>query len=187
MPSESPSAEVDAARWYQEEVQPHAATLRSWLLRRFPAVRDVDDVVQESLMRVWLARARGPIRSGKAFLFKVARHQAIDLSRRDKISPVVAVRDLTSLPVLEDRPGAAGSVSGRDKVRLLAQAIDALPSRCRMIVILRKLKGLSQKETAAQLGVAEKTVEAQLARGIRRCEAWLRKRGVDQYYSDESA
>jgi RNA polymerase sigma factor (sigma-70 family) len=40
----------------------------------------------------------------------------------------------------------------------------SLPNRCREIVVLRKLEGLSQKETAAQLGLSEKTIEEQLSR-----------------------
>jgi RNA polymerase sigma-70 factor (ECF subfamily) len=65
---------------------------------------------------------------------------------------------------------------------LLVQALATLPPRCREVTVLRKLKGIPQREVAARLGIAEKTVEEQVARGVRRCEAWLRKQGVSSFY-----
>jgi RNA polymerase sigma factor (sigma-70 family) len=138
--------------------------------------------VQESFLRIWKARAAQPILSARAFLFKVAGRVALDLVRRERVSPVRNVGDLAALPVIDDSRGVAESVSLQEKIRLLAEAVAALPPRCREIVILRKLKGLSQKEAAAQLGLAEKTIDEQVARGVRRCEDFLRKRGVRSYY-----
>ena len=172
----------ESTRWFTEEVHPHEASLRSYLHGSFPAVRDVDDVVQESYLRVWRARASHPIASARAFLFKVARHLALDLVRRQRVSPLEAVDDLASLPVIEDGASVAERVSTQEKIRLLADAIEALPARCREVVVLRKLQSLSQRETALQLGLSEKTVEAQLARGLQRCEEYLRRRGVRSYY-----
>ena len=180
-------SQSDQARWFAEEVQPHDASLRSYVRGAFPAVRDVDDLVQESYLRVWRAHTAQPIHLAKAFLFKVARHLALDLVRRDRISPIEAVGDLSARLVIEDRPGVAEAVSNRERIRLLADAIDSLPARCRTIVILRKLKCLSQKEVAAQLGRSEKTIEAQLSRGVKRCEKFLRARGVRNLYGDDSS
>ena len=180
-----PPPTPDHARWFTEEVQPHAAALRSYLRGAFPTVRDVDDVVQESCLRVWRTRLAQPIQSARGFLFKVARHLALDVVRRDAVSPVHAVRDLAALPVVEDRPGLAVALSKREKIQLLAAAIDALPSRCRAVVVLRKLECLPQKQVAARLGIAEKTVEAQLANAERRCAEFLRRRGVQGYFTDE--
>lgn len=185
MPSELPTPNPDHARWFTDEVQPHEESLRNYLKHSFPTVRDVDDVVQESLTRVWFARARQPIDSARAFLFKVARHMAIDVARRDKISPVDSVRDLDGLLVIANEPDVIDAVSTQEKARLLAQAIDTLPARCREIVILRKLQAVPQREVAARLGISEKTVEAQLARGLKRCEAFLRRKGVHHYYTDD--
>lgn len=175
---------TESARWFAEEVHPHEASLRSYLHGSFPAVRDVDDVVQESYLRVWRVRAAQPIASAKAFLFKVARHLALDLVRRRRVSPIEAVGDLSALPVLAGGAGVAEQVSLQEKIRALADAIEALPARCREVVILRKLQCLSQRETAEQLGLSEKTIEAQLARGLKRCEDFLRRRGVHSYYAE---
>ena len=66
---------------------------------------DVDDVVQESYLRVWKARTTRPIESAKAFLFTVARRLALDFVRRKRRSPFLAVKDSEALFVLKERKG----------------------------------------------------------------------------------
>lgn len=169
---------VDQSRWFAEEVHAHDTSLKAYLRGSFPAVRDVDDVVQESYLRIWQARRRQPIQSARAFLFRVARNVALNLVGRERVSPLVGVRDLEALPVAEDCRDAAESACAQEELLLLARAIDALPARCREIVILRRIQNLSQKEIAARLGIAESTVEIQVVRGVKRCGDFLRRHGV---------
>lgn len=171
--------------WFAKEVQPHGPLLRSYLRRAFPTVSDVDDVVQESFLRVWKARLETPIHSSRAFLFKVARHLALDFVRRGRVSPINQVSDLSTLNVIEDGRDAAELADRNEKMLALADAVASLPTRCREIVILHKFKGLSQREVATHFGIAEKTVEVQVARGVKRCEDYLRKRGINSLYGNE--
>jgi RNA polymerase sigma factor (sigma-70 family) len=163
-------------KWFAEDVHPHDSSLRAYLRGRFPDVRDVDDVVQESYLRIWKARARHPIDSAKAFLFSVARNLALDTIRRGRHSPIDGVTDLAALFVLDDRPDAAAAAARQQEIEMLVDAIDALPARCREIFILRKLQGVSQKDIAARLGLSEQTVQVQAARGLRRIAEELRHR-----------
>ena len=61
-----PGPEQD--RWFTEEVHRHERSVRSYLHHSFPAVREVEDLVQESCLRVWRAKSARPIQSAKAFL-----------------------------------------------------------------------------------------------------------------------
>jgi RNA polymerase sigma-70 factor (ECF subfamily) len=178
---------AEHARWFTENVEPHAPSLRAYLHGAFPAVHDVDDVVQESYLRVWKACALRPIRSARSFLFTVARHVALDFVRRENRSPIRFVDNLAGLPVPQEGVAAGEAAEVREKIRLLAQAIDQLPMRCREVVVMRKLQQIPQKEVAARLGLSEKTVEAQLARGVKRCEEFLLRRGVRSGGHDENA
>lgn len=173
--------EFDTARWFDAEVRPHEPALRGYLRGAFPAVRDVDDLVQESYLRMWRARAAQPIQSAKAFLFTVARRLALDHVRREAISPISGVNDLSGLPVIIEGPDAVEAISAQEKIRLLAEAVGSLPGRCREIVLLHKIHGLPQREVAARLGLAEKTVENQVALGVKRCEEFFRRRGIEYF------
>lgn len=157
-------------------MQPHGPQLKAWLRGSYPAVRDVDDVVQESFLRVWKARAARPIASAKSFLFSVARHLAIDLIRRERVSPVDRLPDLAGLSVLDDGPGVAEVACTREEIALLAQAFLALPPRCREVMLLRQIEGVPQKEIARRLGLSELTVQTHVVNGLRRVEEFMRRR-----------
>ncbi len=180
-PSQEPVPAVDSspARWFADHIHVHDAALKAYLRQSFPDARhEVDDVVQESYLRIWTSRAGRPLLSAKAFLFKVARHVTLDLLRRNHISPIESVINVGSLAIVEDRPGVADSISIDEKIRLLVQGMGILPPRGREVVVLRKIKGLSQKETALQLGISEKTVDEHLYRSMKRLGKYLRQHGV---------
>lgn len=172
----------DGNRWFAEEVQPHALPLKSYLRGAFPQVRDVDDVVQESCLRVWRAHARRPIQSAKAFLFQVARRLAIDVVRHERVSPIETGRDLADLSVLANDADAASTATLQERKRHLVEAVASLPNRYREIVILRKFEELPQRAVAERLGLSERTVENLLARALKKVEAKLRRRGVFELY-----
>ncbi len=171
-------AHASGEKWFAEEVRPHEVALRGYLRQSFPAVRDIEDVVQESYLRAWRTRAVQPIRSVRAFLFTVARRVALNVVDRQKTAGTIFVGDLAALPVLSDGPGVAEHVSREEHLAYLVEALATLPERCREITVLRKLQGVPQREVAARLGISEKTVEEQVARGMRRCREYFRRRGV---------
>jgi RNA polymerase sigma factor (sigma-70 family) len=181
-----PTTVIDDNRWFANEVQPHESHLRAFLRGSFPSVRDVDDVVQESYLRLWRTRATQPIRCARAFLFSIARRLALDSIRRDRTSLIDPVGDLSRLRVVLDRHDAGEVAAIQERVRLLADAVESLPARCREVVVLRKIKAIPQKDVAALLGITEKTVESQFTRGMQRCAAYLRERGVYGLFTDEA-
>ena len=185
--SESPyvSAKGDSNQWFMQEVRSHEGRLRSYLHQAFPDVKDIDDLMQESYLRLWKTSAVEPIRSAKAFLFRVARHLAVDTLRRKQASPFRSVTDLAALSVLDSSPSADQVACTREEVELLGRAIHALPARCREVVILRKLRCVPQKEIAERLGISEQTVQVQVVRGVKRIGEILREQGVRRNFGDD--
>jgi RNA polymerase sigma factor (sigma-70 family) len=175
----------EQSRWFADEVHVHDSQLKAYLRGSFPSIPDVEDVVQESYLRIWKVRAAQPIRSAKAFLFTVARHVALKVVRKNANAPFVALGDLATLRVLDKGPSAAEAVGVQEKIDLLADAVMALPSRCREIVILHKLQGLPQREVAERLGLSARTVEGQVRIGVKRCLGFLQKHGVTNFFGDE--
>ena len=175
-----PPQDVQQARWFAEEVQPHESSLRGYLRGKFPGHPDIDDLVQETYARLLQAHAQQPVRSARSFLFATARNAAFDFFRRRQIVTIDGIADIDLLPVLEDRPGVAETVCHDQELQMLAEAIQALPARCRQVLTLRKIYGLSHREIARQLGISEHTVNAQVAIGVLRLRTYLTAHGVTQ-------
>jgi RNA polymerase sigma factor (sigma-70 family) len=172
------STDADHNAWFAEEVLPHTEALRSWLRARYPSLPDVDNVVQECLVRVSRARADAPVGSAKALLFTVARNLALDVMRRQQVVAFEPITEYDESSVYRDDTDVVATVNKQQELDLLAEAIQALPERCRQVFTLRAAYGLSQREIAVRLGISENTVEKQIGKGLRRCTEFFAARGL---------
>lgn len=172
------TSKSEIARWFSEEVQPHEHSLRSYLRRVFHSLPDVDDLVQESYARLIRAREAGRVSYAKAFLFTTARNAALDLYRRRRVVKIDAVSELDTLGVREDLPDAREAVGKQQELALLAEAVRALPTRCREVLTLRLMYAMPHRQIAVELRISEHTVKAQIAKGMRRCAEYLAARGL---------
>ena len=172
-----PQQDKETAQWFENEVQPHESALRRYLYGMVDACT-IDDIVQETYSRLIRTRQSGKVRSTRGLLFAAARNAVRDLFRRRSTAKTTAVAEIETLQVLDDSPGTPEIVSLRQEAEILEAAIRALPERCRVILVLRKFENLSHREIAARLNIAEHTVEAQLTKGLRRCEEFFKKLGA---------
>ena len=159
-------------------MKPHAGDLRAWLRNRYPALSDPENIVEEALVRVWQTRGREGVEAPKALLYTLARNLAMDELRRRQIVTIDGVAEMAELSVYADGATAAEAAATNQELEILTKANQSLPERCRQVLTLRKIYGLSQKDIAAQLGIAEHTVEAQVGLGMRRCAQFLAKHGL---------
>ena len=171
-----PSHPSPSSRLFVDEVQPHERALRTWLRARFPSIHDPDDLVQEVYARLLRAHDTGPIACVRGFLFVTARNLALNRLRHERIERPEGAK-IDPLAVIDERAAVPDVVAQAEELQLLIRAIQALPDRCRQVITLRKIYGLSQREVAQRLGISEHTVEAQGGAGVRRCAAYLRKHG----------
>ena len=96
-----------------------------------------------------------------------------DLYRRKKVVHFESLAHFPDSFVLESEYHVDETVSLRDEIELLVRAVESLTKRCRQVMSLRMVYGLSQKEIARELGVSTHTVKAQLAKGMRKCSEFL--------------
>lgn len=150
------------------EFETSKTALRRYLGRFFRRPQDVEDFLQETFVRAYAAEARGPILMPRAYLFRVAKHVSLNEIARRKNSATDSVEDFDDPDVVGsgNQPGVEQEVDGRRQLALFANAVAALPSQCRKVLVLKKIEGLSQREIAARLGIAESTVEKHLAKAL---------------------
>lgn len=147
--------------------------LRGWLQNRFSNRIDVDDIVQESLLRVLKAKEVSEIKSPKAFFFATARNLALDVVRRSKIVQFDSLTENELSDVLDDAESVPETIARNQELETLTKAIQSLPSKCRRIFTLRKVYCMSQPDIAEKLGISVNTVATQLKIGVRKCSAFM--------------
>lgn len=176
-PFMAPPQDTETALWFESEIQPHEAELRRYL-RGFVPKDSVDDLVQETYIRLLRARVVRQVRAPRSLLFAIARNAARDVYRREVVARTNAVAEIDELPVLDEAQDTPEIVCLRQEIALLHEAIQALPERCRAVLIMRKLHNLSHQEISDCMSISVHTVEAQLTKALRRCEQFLEHRGV---------
>jgi RNA polymerase sigma-70 factor (ECF subfamily) len=178
-----PPAQESNAQWFNREIHAHDSSLKIYLRSKFSSIRDVEDVAQESYLRVWKAKATQTITSGKAFLFQIARNLAYDLVRRDKASPIDLRSEFDDSSVLDNGPDAAQKLLAQDLLNHVLDSLVALPPRYREVVVLHKLEGLSHREIAAKMGITEKVAQKYCSLGLARQAEFLSHRGITGFFS----
>jgi RNA polymerase sigma factor (sigma-70 family) len=81
------------------------------------------------------------------------------------------VADISDLAKAADNIAADQQLIVQEEFALFRRAFEQLPARCREVITLRKIEGLSQRETAARMKISEDTVERQMLIGMRRLVA----------------
>jgi len=111
------------------------ARVRSWV--------DAKDVVQEAYVKVFDLGRERPVGHLRAYLYKTVRNCAADWIRQRSIHERFASQEYFRL----DKESASAEHIWllRDEIR---QALDALPPRCRLAMILVNLRGLNYQEAA---------------------------------------
>jgi len=156
----------ERAIWLGRQVLPHEPALRAWLSRRRLGGLDVDDIIQETYSRLMTAESVQHVLDAKSYAFQVAGSVVIDCLRRMKVVSIASMPDLDYLEVVSDEPSPERQVIDRDELHRLAGVIARLPGRVREVFTLRRVYGLSQREVAQKMAIAESTVEKHMARGF---------------------
>lgn len=149
--------------WLATYILPHEGHIRAGL-RRYANI-EADDIIHEAY--VVMAQAQwSSITNPRAYFVSVCRNLVMQHYRRARVVPVTSLALIQADTLADTAPSAEQVVSARQEMRFLEKAIAKLPARCRDIFVLRRARGLTQKECAAQLSVSENIVEKQLARAL---------------------
>lgn len=119
---------------------------------------DAEDVAQEAFAKAYRnfrqLRDRDRFR---AWLARMTWRLAIDRYRATRRHPTVELD-----PNDPSGPTTAETVAARDRSEQLWRAIDALPEKLRLVVVLANMEGHDVKEVATLLGLPQGTVKSRL-------------------------
>lgn len=123
---------------------------------------EAEDIVQETLIRVWSKRDEWPqFSSVEAYCLTVARNLAIDRSERMEARNVELTSEAEQMP---DASSPHERLVGKERLQLLHRLIARLPEKQRTVLQLRDVEEKSYKEIAGILNISEEQVKVNLFR-----------------------
>lgn len=164
--------------WFTEVVLPMEAQLLSFFGARWKNAHEIKDMLHDVYERALTGARHGIPQNGRAYVFAIARNLIISRAKRNKIVSFDFISDLEQQIDEHDFLTPERHATAREELRKLIEAMDLLPPRCREMVRLRKVEGLTTREVADKLSVSTAAVERQLTFGMRAlADAMLGGRG----------
>jgi RNA polymerase sigma factor (sigma-70 family) len=142
---------------------------------------EAEDVAQEAMLRLW--KIAPDWRQGEAkvttWLYRVVQNLCTDRLRKRRSV------DIDAIPEPEDgAPGVAENMQDAARAAALQEALNDLPERQRVAVVLRHLEGRSNPEIAEVLEISVEAVESLTARGKKALAKALAGRREELGYDD---
>ena len=128
--------------------------------------QDVDDVCQETFLRTYKVSLEKDIQSPKSFMFRVAKNLIFSNFRKVSTQLNEYVEDIDIVDSTIEIEELESNVLAQEKLGVMCKAIAALPNKCRQVVIMRKVYGLSTKDIAVRMNLSTSTVSNYITRGM---------------------
>lgn len=148
----------------------HASTALGLAQRIVRNAADAEDIVQESLTRLWVFADRWNPDTARfsSWFYRIVTNQAISRIRRKSTEPLDAVEEPS-----DSSPNPHDALAGREIGEAITHAIAQLPERQRAAIALCYDQGLSCAQAAESMGVSIGTMESLLFRARRSLREWL--------------
>ena len=171
--------QTDHAQSTNDNITNLFVSLRTTLARavsRIVPPREVEDIVQETYVRVCQVETPEQIQFPRSFMLRTAHNLALDHIKRADTRLTVGFDDELELKLAgytTRTDETFDRVAANQEFGFFCEAVRQLPLQCRKAFVLKKVYGYSQKEIALSLDISENTVEKHIAAGIKRCAHYM--------------
>jgi RNA polymerase sigma-70 factor (ECF subfamily) len=165
-------------------VERHIDRAYGLALRILGNAADAEDVVQDTLLKVWTHRGRWEAGRAKfsTWLYRVVMNRCIDLRRQPRGEDVDSIAEPA-----DGHPDAVSTLHRTEVTDLLEAAMTKVPEQQRLALILSYHQELSNSEIAEVMETTVPAVESLLKRGRQRLRELLRRSEGDirQVFADD--
>lgn len=157
-------------------VERHIDRAYAIALRIVGNAADAEDVVQDTMLKIWSHRGRWQHGRAKfsTWLYRVISNRCIDLRRKPRNENVETVPE-----VADGQPGAVEIIERNELNGMLELAMQRLPEQQRIAVIFSYHENMSNGEIAQVMDTTVAAVESLLKRGRQQLRQLLRKHERD--------
>lgn len=129
---------------------------------------EAEEIVSDTFLAVWNNRSSLlKVTNFDSYIYSIARHKAISYYRSIHIEQVELNEITVDLFIHTDTTPEDDLIS-KERINRLNNAIDALPSKCKVAFKLVREDKLKYKDVAAILDISVKTLEAHLSNAVKK-------------------
>ena len=147
---------------FRNDVLPLKDKLYRMALRITFDTAEAEDIVQDTLIKVWDKREEWPqLASIEAYCMTICRNLSLDRREKKEAQHIALDENLHNRP---DVSTPYDKMAASDSIRILGELLKGLPQTQQDIVQLREIEGKSYKEIATVLNLSEEQVKVYLFR-----------------------
>jgi len=156
----------DVERWFGANISPYERDFLGIARRLTGDLDSARGVVHDAYAKVLSENTWSKLTHPRAYVMRVVYNLGLNRLRDAKIVPMQQYAKIETVNYADMGPDAFETLSSRQEVERLMEAISRLPTQCRKVVTMRKIEELRPREIAARLGISLSMVEKHLARGL---------------------
>ena len=160
---------------FQHDILPLKNELYRLALRITLSREEAEDVVQDTMIKVWNNRDRWQeIDSIEAYCLTICRNLSLDVLRK-KDNQHQSIEEEEVLASQQSTQNLQEAIIQKDRLQLIRQLVNALPEKQRSCMQLRDFEGKPYKEIATILNISEEQVKVNIFRA---------RQSIKQRYQD---
>ena len=149
---------------FQHDILPLKNELYRLALRITLSREEAEDVVQDTMIKVWNNRDRWQeIDSIEAYCLTICRNLSLDALRK-KDNQHQSIEEEEVLASQQSTQNLQEAIIQKDRLQLIRQLVNALPEKQRSCMQLRDFEGKTYKEIATILNISEEQVKVNIFR-----------------------
>jgi len=153
-----------------ESFKRHEKALRYYISSFFITPQDIEDITQETFLRTFKSDIQDKVIKPKSFMFRVAKNLIMSEYRRSSYKLTDYIEDIGREAEPLDVSNIENDFEVQRKLGLFCEALAGLSEKCRRIIIMRKVYGLSIKDISRRLDMSTSAINWNIAKGMTHCD-----------------
>jgi len=148
---------------YNECVNKHADALFRFVIKNLNDEFEAENIVQNTFEKLWVRIEHIEFKTVKAYLYKIAYHEMIDVTRRNK--RFINLENASS--VMSDEK------EYNNMMDYVNKALHELPKQQKSVLLLRDFEGYDYRSIGKIMGMTESQVKVNIHRARKKIKAYI--------------